>query len=125
LFTFVHPTAFVSRNAKIGKGVIIYPLCNIDQGVTVEDGSILLNSTIVAHDSEIGKCCYLAPGVCVSGFVKVERLCSIGSGSVITNNITIGENSTIAMATSITKDIPRDSFAIGNPFQLKSQLKLI
>ncbi|NRF39192.1 acetyltransferase [Pedobacter foliorum] len=124
IFTFIHPTAFVSKNAKIGKGVIIYPLCNIDQGVTIDDGTIILNSSIVAHDTYIGKCCYLAPGVCLSGFIKIEDLCFVGTAAILANNITVGKNSTIAMGTCLTKDINEDSFVIGNPFKHKNNITL-
>ena len=124
IFSFIHPTAFVSKNAKIGKGVIVYPLCNIDQGVVINDGCILLNSTIVAHDTQIGKCSYLSPGVCLSGFIIIEELCFIGAGATIANNITIGKNSTIAMATCLTKSIEENSFVIGSPFKHKDNLTL-
>ncbi len=124
IFSFVHPTAFVSKNAKIGKGVIIYPLCNIDQGVTIDDGCIILNSSVIAHDTYIGKCCYLAPGVCLSGFIKVEELCFIGTSAILANNITVGRNSTVAMGTCLTKSIFENSFVIGNPFQHKKNIKL-
>lgn len=124
IFSFIHPTAFVSKNAKIGKGVIIYPLCNIDQGVIIEDGCVILNSSIIAHDTYVGKCCYLAPGVCLSGFIKVGDLCFIGSSATVTNNVKIGRNSTVAISTCLTKDIPENSFVIGNPFQYKKQIIL-
>ncbi|MFM2360569.1 MAG: hypothetical protein RLY16_2562 [Bacteroidota bacterium] len=124
IFSFVHPTAFVSKNATIGKGVIIYPLCNIDQGAVIDDGAIILNSSIIAHDTYVGKCCYLAPGVCMSGFIRLEELCFIGSGAVIANNITIGRNSTIGMATCLTKSIDENSFVIGNPFKHKENITL-
>lgn len=124
LFSFVHPTAFVSKNATIGKGVIIYPLCNIDQGVVVEDGCVILNSSIVAHDTRIGKCSYLAPGVCLSGFIHIGELSFIGTSATVANNITVGRNSTIAIGTCLTKDIPEDSFVIGNPFQHKKNIVL-
>lgn len=125
IFTFIHPTAFVSKNAKIGKGVIIYPLCNIDQGATVDDGTIILNSSIVAHDTYIGKCVYLAPGVTLSGFIHVGDLSFIGTAATVANNVNIGKNSTIAIGTCLTKDIAEDSFVIGNPFQHKKNLTLI
>ena len=124
IFSFVHPTAFVSKNAIIGKGVIIYPLCNIDQGVIVEDGCVILNSSIVAHDTRIGKCSYLAPGVCLSGFINIGELSFIGTSATIANNIIVGKNSTIAIGTCLTKDIPEDSFVIGNPFQHKKNIVL-
>lgn len=124
IFSFIHPTAFVSKNAKIGRGVIIYPLCNIDQGVIIEDGTIILNSSIIAHDTQIGKCTYLAPGVCLSGNIVIEELCFIGTSATIANNIRVGRNSTIAIGTCLTKDIENDSFVIGNPFQHKKKLTL-
>lgn len=124
IFSFIHPTAFVSKNAKIGRGVIIYPLCNIDQGVIVDDGSIVLNSSVIAHDTYVGKCCYLSPGTCLSGFIKVGELSFIGAGATIANNISIGKNSTIAMGTCLTKSIEENSFVIGNPFKHKSNINL-
>ena len=125
IFSYIHPTAFVSKNAKIGRGVIIYPMCNIDQGVEVHDGSIVLNSSIIAHDTIIGKCSYLAPGVCLSGFINVGELSFIGTSATIANNLVIGKNSTIGIGTCVTKDIPENSFAIGNPFKLKDNIKLV
>ncbi|GGH14770.1 acetyltransferase [Mucilaginibacter phyllosphaerae] len=124
IFTFIHPTAFVSTNAKIGRGVIIYPLCNIDQGAVIDDGAIILNSSIVAHDTYVGKCVYVAPGVCMSGFINIGELSFIGSGAVIANNITLGKNCTVAMGTCLTKSIPDDACVIGNPFQIKQNIKL-
>ena len=124
LFTFIHPSAFVSKNAKIGKGVIIYPLCNIDQGVVVEDGTIILNSSIIAHDTHIGKCTYIAPGACLSGFINVGELSFIGTAVTIANNVVVGRNSTIAIGTCLTKDIEPDSFVIGNPFKHKEKIIL-
>lgn len=124
IFTFIHPSAYVSKNAKIGKGVIIYPMCNIDQGVVIDDGSIILNSSIIAHDTYIGKCVYLAPGVCLSGFIHVGDLSFIGTSATVANNLKIGKNSTVAMGTCLTKDIPDDSFVIGNPFQIKKHITL-
>lgn len=125
LFSFVHPTAFVSKSARIGKGVIIYPLSNIDQGVVVEDGCIIHNSSIVAHDTIVGKCSYLAPGVCLSGFVNVGELCFIGTAATVANNLTVGKNSTLAIGTCLTKDIPENSFVIGNPFRYKNKINLL
>jgi sugar O-acyltransferase (sialic acid O-acetyltransferase NeuD family) len=124
IFSFIHSTAFVSQNAKIGRGVIIYPLCNIDQGVCIGDGCIILNSSVIAHDTCLGKCCYVAPGVCISGFVKIEELCFVGTGAILANKITVGRKSTIAMGTSLTKSIAEGSFVIGNPFQFKDKILL-
>lgn len=125
MFSFIHPTAFVSKFATIGKGVFIYPLCNIDQGAFISDGCVILNSSIIAHDTHVGKCCYLSPGVCLSGFVEIGELTFIGSASSVTNNVKVGKNSTIAIGTCLTKSIDENSFVIGNPFKYKKNINVI
>lgn len=124
IFTFIHPSSYVSKFARIGKGVIVYPMCNIDQGTFIGDGTIILNSSIIAHDTRIGCCTYLAPGVCLSGFVNIGDLCFLGTSSTISNNVKVGDNTTIAIGTCVTDDIAENSFAIGNPFKIKDFIKL-
>lgn len=118
IFSFYHPTAFVSSGAKIGKGVLIYSMVNIDTGVIIGDGVIIANSTVIAHDSEIEKGAYIGANVCVCGEVKIGELCFIGSSATISNGLRIGKNSTIGISSCITKEIPDNSFAIGNPFRI-------
>lgn len=47
--------------------------------------------------------------------VKIEDNCWIGAGSVICPGVTIGENSVIGAGSIVTKDIPSNSVAVGNP----------
>lgn len=124
VFSFIHPSCFVSPSAKIGKGVTVYTMSNIDHGCELENGVIIANSSLVAHDAKVGKCTYVAANVCICGNVNIGEQCFIGSSVTIANNLTIGNNCTIAMGTNITKDIPDNSFAIGNPFVLKNNVIL-
>lgn len=124
IFSYYHPSAFVSQGAKIGRGVLIYSMVNIDTGATIGDGVIIANSTIIAHDSEIGDGVYFGANVCVCGEVKIGELCFIGSSATISNGLRIGKHSTIGMSSAITKDVAENSFAIGNPFQIKKKINL-
>jgi maltose O-acetyltransferase len=47
--------------------------------------------------------------------VKIEDNCWIGAGSIICPGVTIGENSVIGAGSVVTKDIPANSVAVGNP----------
>ena len=47
--------------------------------------------------------------------VRIEDNCWIGAGSTICPGVTIGENSVIGAGSVVTKDIPADSVAVGNP----------
>ncbi|MGK0254484.1 MAG: sugar O-acyltransferase (sialic acid O-acetyltransferase NeuD family) [Mariniflexile sp.] len=124
IFSYHHPSAFVSSGSKIGRGVLIYSMVNIDTGVIIGDGVIIANSTVIAHDSEIGNGVYFGANVCVCGEVKIGELCFIGSSATISNGLSIGKYSTIGMSSCITKDILDNSFAIGNPVQIKKNINV-
>lgn len=47
--------------------------------------------------------------------VHIGRNCWIGAGAIIVPGITIGENSVIGAGSVVTKDIPPNSVAAGNP----------
>lgn len=47
--------------------------------------------------------------------VHIGRNCWIGAGAIIVLGITIGENSVIGAGSVVTKDIPPNSVAAGNP----------
>ena len=47
--------------------------------------------------------------------VTIENNCWIGGGSIICPGVTIGENSDIGAGSVVTKDIPANCVAAGNP----------
>jgi galactoside O-acetyltransferase len=47
--------------------------------------------------------------------VHIGRNCWIGAGAIIMPGITIGDNSVIGAGSVVTKDIPADVVAVGNP----------
>jgi len=126
LYSFIHPTSYISPNADIHPGAILYPMCNIDLNVTISPGVFLNNSVTVSHDSTIGIGTYISPGVTISGNVILGEGCFIGSGSIISNNITIGNNVVIGPGTVVTQNIPDNCHVIGNPMRtLDKHLNLI
>jgi acetyltransferase-like isoleucine patch superfamily enzyme len=53
----------------------------------------------------------------------VKKGASIGSGSTILANITIGENSFIGAGSTVTKDVPPDFIVAGNPARILRKIK--
>ena len=48
----------------------------------------------------------------------VKRGASIGSGSVILCNVTIGENAMVGAGSVVTKDVPANAIVAGNPARI-------
>lgn len=103
------------KNIKLGNKCYINFNCNF-----IDDGEILIgdevmfgaNVTIatVGHPifPEYRKFMYAEPMI-------IHNNCWIGSGAVIIPGITIGENTIIGAGSIVTKDIPANSIAVGNP----------
>ena len=48
----------------------------------------------------------------------VKKGASIGSGSTILANLTIGENAIVGAGSVVTKDVPANAIVAGNPAKL-------
>ena len=54
--------------------------------------------------------------------VRIERNVWVGAGAVILPGVTIGENSVIGAGSVVTKDIPKNSVAYGNPCRVVREI---
>ena len=125
-YTYVHPTSHTHPSSQILDGVIIYPMCNVDQHCTINQNVLLNNSVTICHNSNVGIGSYISPGVIVCGEVNIGKGCFIGAGSILSNGVDVGDFSTIGVGTVVTKDLPPYSNVIGNPMKvLDKKLKLI
>lgn len=109
----------VQKNATIGKNCKISSHTFICEGVTIEDGAFIGHSVTFINDSY--------PRATTGGGQlqteadwKVERTtvkkgASIGSGSTILANLTIGENAIVGAGSVVTKDVPANTIVAGNP----------
>lgn len=125
IFSYIHSSSYVNSTATIGKGTIIYPMCNIGSDVDIGSGVIVNNSCTISHGSIIKNNTYLSPGIVLSGDVEIGENCFIGSGSVFSNDVKVGRDCCVGIATCITKNVPDGSFAIGNPIQFKKHINIL
>ncbi|MBQ7186698.1 MAG: sugar O-acetyltransferase [Ruminococcus sp.] len=102
-------------NIHIGRGVFINAGCKFqDQGgIFIGDGCLIGHNTVIATLNH-----GLLPeerGDLIPAPVHIGRGVWIGSGSIILPGVTIGDNAVIGAGSVVTKDVPADTVAVGDP----------
>ncbi len=111
----VHSSVWLDPTAKIQPGCVIYPGCVIDAQAVISENTILNVSCTIAHDTVIGKHCFLSPRVAFAGFVQTGEQCIFGINSTIIDNLTITGKTQIGGGTVVIKDITTSGLYVGNP----------
>jgi len=109
----------VQKNASIGSNCKISSHTFICEGVTIEDAVFIGHSVTFINDmypratAENGQLQTEADWKVDKTVVK--KGASIGSGSTILANVTIGEGAIVGAGSVVTKDVPAHSIVAGNP----------
>ena len=118
--TVIHPRTERSRWIEIGEGTVICAgnilTTNIALGRHVQ---INLDCTI-GHDVVMGDFATLAPGVHVSGCVRLGHRVYVGTGAVIINGtadspIVIGDDAVVGAGACVTKSVAPGQTVVGVP----------
>jgi sugar O-acyltransferase (sialic acid O-acetyltransferase NeuD family) len=122
--SLIHYTTYLHPSVTVGKGTVIYPMCNIGFSVKVGNGSIINKSCTLSHDTVVGDGSFVCPSVTICGRTKLGNSTFIGAGSVVANEVKIGDRVTVGIGSVITGDIKDDLSVIGNPARVVSKLKI-
>lgn len=112
--TIQHPTARVSRYAKIGHGCIITPNSNINTDAVVGDFVAVLASG-VGHDAQVGNYSTLSGHVCVNGHVQIGECVYVGCGALIAPSKKIGDGATVGIGSVVVSNVKPGIKVFGNP----------
>lgn len=81
--TIIHPSAYVSPQAVIGKGTAILPMAVVNTKTVICYGAIINVGAIVDHDCLLGVGVHIAPNAVVKGENMINAFEKIESGIVI------------------------------------------
>ena len=117
----------VQKNACIGRNCKIQSHTFICEGVTIEDdvfvghGVIFINDKYPRSTTGNGNLQSEADWKVIPTVVK--KGASIGSGSTILCNVTIGEKAIIGSGSVVTKDVPPNTIVAGNPAKIVRKIE--
>jgi acetyltransferase-like isoleucine patch superfamily enzyme len=109
----------IQKNARVGRCCKISSHSFICEGVDIEDDVFIGHSVTFINDS-YPRATVGGGGLQTEADWKVEKtkVCrgaSIGSGSTILSNVTVGENAIVGAGSVVTKDVPANAIVAGNP----------
>jgi len=108
---------YLSERAKRRTGIEIHPGATIGKSFFIDHGTgVVIGETTIIKDNVM-----LYHAVTLGGTGKekgkrhptIEDNVTIGAGSIILGNITIGKNSTIGAGSIVLKDVPQNSTITG------------
>jgi UDP-2-acetamido-3-amino-2,3-dideoxy-glucuronate N-acetyltransferase len=119
----------IQKDVKIGKNCKISSHSFVCSGVTIEDNVFVGHGVMFTNDlfpratNLDGSQQTEQDWTLIETFVK--KGASIGSNATILCGITIGENALIGAGSVVTKDIPDNVVAVGNPAKILKSLPKI
>lgn len=118
----IHSSAYIAQSSDTDNGVLIEPQVVISSQTKIGFGVFIKRGSLIGHHNVIGDYTDINPGVTISGKVKIGIGCTIGSGVVIKDNVNIGDNVIIGVGSVVTKDIPGNCIAYGNPCRIIQEI---
>jgi sugar O-acyltransferase (sialic acid O-acetyltransferase NeuD family) len=112
--TFIHSSCIVASNAKVGKGVLVFPKSILYFDAVVEDNVFIQINSYVT-DSIVRRHTLLSGTVSIAGRSDVGECCFLGIGTTVSNDIKICNNVITGASTTVVKNITEPGLYVGSP----------
>ncbi|QTL99736.1 hypothetical protein GM661_18135 [Iocasia frigidifontis] len=106
--SIISKQCFVSEDARMGKGCIIYPGTIIASNVCLGDNVVISGNTSIGHDVVVSDMSFIGFNCSIGGNTKIGKNNFIGSGSHIKDELKIGDNNIIGLNSKVLKSLSSD-----------------
>lgn len=111
----IHPSVIIGNNVNIGQGVVAMAGCIFNPRATIGDFTFYATGAQVEHDCVVEDFASISAGSITGGYVKIGKHSAITLGVTIMDRLEIGENTVVGSGSLVTKSLPSNVLAYGNP----------
>lgn len=105
----------VRSSATVGRGCLIMPQSYVSSMAELGEFVLINYGATVGHNARIGPYSTISPNATVGGYCQLGECIFVGAGAHIREELNIGSNSVVGMGAIITRDVPANHIAMGNP----------
>lgn len=111
----IHPSAYISKSAKLGEGNIINSHVSIMPFAKIGNCVIIHSNSVIEHDCEIEDFVNIAPSVALAGYVKVGKGSYIFTNATVLPGVKIGKDAKVGAGSVVLEDVQDNTVVKGVP----------
>ena len=113
LLTYVHSSAYVAQDARVGEGTFVAPNCVINSGAIVGKCCALNVFCSIGHGTVVGDYSVLSPYCALNGNSQIGKSCMLGTRATISPGVSLGDRCKVDTH-SVVKANVADSMIVSN-----------
>ncbi len=114
----IHHNASVAESSVIGDNSHILAMAVVGADAILGEATIVNTKASVDHECILGNGVHVAPGAILCGCIQVGAYTLIGAGAVVLPHLRIGSNVIVGAGSVVTRDLPDNVVAFGNPARI-------
>lgn len=118
----IHPSSVVASTVEMGLGLQMEALSVIAPYTKIGFAVNIGRNCSVGHHNILNDFCSIYLGTNIAGNAEIGEGTIVGPGCTVFSNVKIGSNTIIGGGSVVTKDIPSNVLAFGNPCKVVKSL---
>lgn len=117
-YTFIHPHAYVSKDAIVGEGTIILEMATVGSGARIGSFCLIQISSIIAHGNKVGDYSRIDCHAVSVGMAEIGESATIHTSAVLNHGVKVGDGAVVGACSFVIRNVKPGTTVMGNPAKI-------